>query len=62
MPGHPEHELTLNLLLAVASELEPDEQEQLFATRALIEELLALGPNPDPADLARWIENADQSG
>jgi hypothetical protein len=59
MPDHPEHDLTLSLLTAVAAELGPDEQGELLADRELIEDLLPLGPHPTPEQVAGWIRDAD---
>jgi hypothetical protein len=56
---HPEHELTLTLLAAVAEELDADEQAELLSDRTLIEDLLALGSNPTPEQIAGWMRDAD---
>ncbi len=59
MPKYPEHELTLNLLEAVAAELAPDQESELLADRELIKDLLALGSQPTPEQVAGWIRDAD---
>lgn len=59
MSEQTKHDLTLDLLEAVGAELDPDERDELFAARALIVELLTLGPTPAPEQIAEWIRDAN---
>jgi hypothetical protein len=54
-----EHDLTLRLFEQVAERLAGDERDALNADLDVINELLALGENPTPEQIAAWVRDAD---
>lgn len=54
-----EHDLALRLFEQVAAQLVGAERDALMADRELIKELLELGEDATPEQIAAWVRDAD---
>lgn len=54
-----EHDLALRLFEQVAAQLVGAERDALVADRELIKELLELGEDATPEQIAAWVRDAD---
>jgi hypothetical protein len=59
MSSPSEHDLTLRLFEQVAAQLVGAERDALMADRELIKELLELGEDATPEQIAVWVRDAD---
>jgi len=59
MSQHSEHDLALRLFEQVAAQLVGAERDALMADRELIKELLELGEDATPEQIAAWVRDAD---